>query len=361
MVAPLGPPPAEAAEAQQSQPVGYVIGNDGRLYDSSFRAPVISDVMAPPGAGLATFRESDGSLSAFAIGTQGGLVMTTPTYNRPGYTLALDGASGVAVPGAPLSAVSDRGSAYVFFVGRSGALFRAAYRQPARPSGGPQPISASGIAPSGGIVAAVTSPTSAPGVVFVGSNGALYSTWSTSSGAWTTVQKSPANVAQPGGGVAAVPTGSRVQVFFTGRDGSLWSASISAGPLPDPWVPVVFSQAGLVPSGASLAAARLSDDALAVLFAGTDGAIRVVANLNGQWQGPSAVTPAGVARPGIPLAVGVAGGELSSDWCGNDVLWWWRWRWPGPPPPLPWYGEISQIRVSTPGLVRDGFNVSLTL
>ncbi|MEU8260425.1 hypothetical protein AB0C02_07370 [Micromonospora sp. NPDC048999] len=348
---------------QLSQRVGFVIGNDGRLYESSFGAPVISEVMAPPGAGLATFRENDGSVSAFAIGTQGGLVMTTPTYNRPGYTLALDGASGVAAPGAPLSAVTDRGSAYVFFVGRSGALFRAAYRQPARPSGGPQPISASGIAPSGGIVAAVTSPTSAPGVVFVGSNGALYSIWSTSSGAWTTVQKSPPNVAQPGGGVAAVSTGSRVQVFFTGREGDLWTAPISAGPLPDPWAPNVISQNGLVPFGASLAAAQLSDDSLAVLFAGNDGAIQVSANISGQWRGPSAVTPAGVARPGTPLSVGVAGGELYSDWCGNDVWWWfhWRWPWPGPPPPPPWYGEISPIQVRTPGLIREGFNVSLTL
>jgi len=365
VIAPLGSPAAGAAQDPLSQPVGFVIGGDGRLYASSLGepAPVSSAVMAPPGAGLATFIEKDGRVSAFAIGTQGGLVMTAPAYTHPGYTIALDGPSGLAPPGAPMSGVSVQGWAHIFFVGRSGTVYRATYRQPASPGGpGPQPWSKAGIAPPGAIIAAAVSPTSAPGAVFVGSNGGLYSIWQTNSDASETILNSPLDVAQPGGGVAALATTAGVQTFFTGRDGRLWTARIAAGPLPDPWAPKAITAAGVVPSGAPLTAAQLPNGALAVFFAGTDGAIRVAAtDLTGSWLEPFAVTPTGTARPGAPLSLLVAGDHLYSGWCGNEVWWWWRWRWPGGPFPQPWQGEFAPIRVPTPELIRDGFNISLSL
>ncbi|MFD2767132.1 hypothetical protein [Micromonospora eburnea] len=197
-------------------------------------------------------------------------------------------------------------------------------------------------------------------MVFVGGNGGLYSIWQTGSGTPAAVLNSPPDVAQPGGGVAALTTSAGVQTFFTGRDGRLWTAHISAGPLPDPWAPVAITAAGAVPSGASLAAVRLPNGALAVFFAGADGAIRAAAtDLTGSWLEPFAVGPTGVARPGGPVSLLAAGDYLYSGWCGNEIWWWWRWRWPGGPFPQPWQGELAPIRA--PGLIRDGFNVSLTL
>lgn len=365
VIASLGPPAAEAAEVPPGQPVGFAIGDDGRLYASSLGEPelISSAVMASPGAGLATFIEDDGRVSAFAIGTEGGLVLTAPTDTRPGYTVVLDGPSGLAPPGAPLSGVSAQGWEHIFFVGYSGALYRTVYHRPAEPEGpGPQPWSEDGIALPGAIITAAVSPTSAPGAVFVGSNGGLYSVWQTDSDASTTILNSPPDVAQPGGGVAALATTAGVQTFFTDLDGRLWTTHISTGPLPDPWAPVAITEAGVVPSGAPLTAMRLPNGALAVFFAGADGAIWVAAtDLAGSWLEPFAVTPTDAAVPGAPLSLLVDGDYLYSGWCGNEVWWWWRWQWPSGPFPQPWQSELSPVRVPTPGLIRDGFNVSLSL
>ncbi|WP_213455476.1 hypothetical protein [Rhizomonospora bruguierae] len=359
VVAPLGSP---AAHAALGPPIGFAIGSDARLYGSSLGPPVLVDsaAMAPPGAGLAAFMENDGRVSAYAIGLQGGLVMTAPTVNRPGNTIIQDGPSGLAPPGAPLSGVRAQGWDHIFFVGGSGTVYRASYRWPARPGPGPQPWGGAG-APRGGIVAAALLPTSAPVVVFVGNNGGLYSVWETGSGSSATILHSPPGTAQPGGGVALVSTTVGMQAFFTGLDGRLWTTHITGGPLPDPWAPVAVTAAGVVPSGASLTAAQLPNGALAVSFTGNDGAVRIATtDLTGSWLAPVTITPTGVTRAGSPVSLAVSGNDLYTGWCGNEIWWWWRWEWPKGPFPQPWIGELTPIRVPTPGLIREGFTISFS-
>ncbi|WP_229401828.1 hypothetical protein [Micromonospora okii] len=352
-------PSAHAAPAAAaSQLASFAVGRDGRLYAATPEGltPYGSTVVGPPGAGISAVRQEDGNLAVFTVGTRGELLATVTNSAGSGVTVYSYGA-GLAPPGARVSAVTDPvGSVHAFFVGSDGAIYGKSYTGAVLPGAGPQRISEPGLAPPGATVAAAWR-SSLPGVVFVGVDGGLNSVWRTSAGTWTTVPASPAGLAPPGGGVAAVSTAG-AQAYFAGLDGRLWQVGFAGGALPDPWTPVAISAVGVVPAGARLAAARPVGGPTSVFFAGADGAVRVVTNLTGSWV-ESATTPARIARPGGPLSVVALGDYLYTSWCGNGLWWWlfWWWRRPPPPPP-PWYGETLSFRQIYP--VDYGAEVAVT-
>ncbi|WP_431905772.1 hypothetical protein [Micromonospora carbonacea] len=360
-LAPAVSPPARAAQqAAASQLVGFAVGQDGRLYraTSAGVAPFGSAVVAPPGAAVSAVRQSDGNVAVFVVGTQGGLVAAVTNSASSGVTVYRDGATGIAPPGARLNAVTDpAGVVHVFFVGHDGAVYGTSYSGAVRPGSGPKRVSATGVAPPGATVAGAWQ-SAQPGVVVVDVAGGLTSVWRTTAGTWTTVPAGPAGVAAAGGGVAAVSTAG-VQAYYAGLDGKLWQVRFASGPVPVPWAPTAVSGAGVVPAGARLAAARFVNGPSSVFFAGADGAVRVVTDQTGSWV-ESPTTPAGVARPGSPLALVAVDDFVYSAWCGNDLWWWLRWWWRlPPPPPPPWYGDTFTLPVANP--IQYATEVAVTL
>ncbi|WP_329100601.1 hypothetical protein OG792_18720 [Micromonospora sp. NBC_01699] len=366
-IAPIGAPPARAAQVAASQLLGFTIGADGRLYSASpggssgGSGPVSGTVIAPPGAAVSAARQPDGNVATFVIGNQGGLVAGSTSSAGSGFRIFLDGSAGLAPPGGQVSSISTQDSVHVFFVGYDGAIYSTSYLQRVQPGAGPRRVSAVGIAPPGAVVAA-TRQSYLPGAVFVGVDGAVHSVWRGGTGAWSTFPVSPAGVAPPGGGVATASTTSP-HAFFTGQDGRLWRVGLSAVPHPEPWEPVAISGVGAAPAGARLAAAQFTDGRLAVFFAAADGAIRVATNLAGGWTEPAVASQPGIARPGGAISLTVVDDYVYVAWCGNNIWWWffWWWRRPIPPPPgpPPWYGEVFSFPTTNP--VRAGFNVSTTL
>ena len=79
--APIGTSPAYA----DSQVEAYTIGTGYGLYKSTGNAPALvhGEHVAPPGAGIATIRSGSGSVTAFAIGVNGGLVMSRTLRSAP--------------------------------------------------------------------------------------------------------------------------------------------------------------------------------------------------------------------------------------------------------------------------------------
>ncbi|MEH1016654.1 hypothetical protein V6U90_26580 [Micromonospora sp. CPCC 206060] len=359
-VAPADASPAHAVQATASQVVGFTVGMDGRVYAASFTglSPFTSTAIAPPGAGVSAVRQSDGNVAVFTIGNNGGLFSLVTSSAGSGTRISQVGPSGLANPGGRVNAVSaPDGSIHVAFPGKDGAVYGASYTSTMQLTSGVQRASATGVAPSSAVAAAWVS--GVPGAVFVGSDGALHSVWRTGTGTWTTIPASAPGLASPGAGVTAVVKGGTA-AYVGGLDGRLWQVSVTtSGGVPDPWDPVAISGTGVVPVGARLAVARFDYGSTNVVFAGADGAIRVVTNQTGSWV-TSVTTTAGIAQPGAPVATLTYGDYLYSDWCGNDLWWWFWWKRPlPPPPPPPWYGETLSFRTTIP--VRQGYEVSMTL
>ncbi|KXK59750.1 hypothetical protein AWW66_22475 [Micromonospora rosaria] len=324
--APVGTPPAYA----DNQVDTFTVSVNYGLYKSSGGTPVLvhSERFAPPGAGIATIESVPGNVTAFAIGLDGGLVLSRTVPLGAGPALTRDGPPGLAPPGAPITAAGLD----VFFVGRNGAVFHRSYRSGAPV--GPRQVTVAGLAPPGAVVATIPGITS--GVAFVGTDGALRVVRPTSTGTWTATPASPPNVATPGGGLTAV---SATAGFVTGLDGRIWQVRLTGGPLPDPWATVPVAGVGAAPAGAHLTAAQFAGGPTIVMFAGHDGAVRATSNVTGTWHEPTAATAAGVAVAGKPIATTIHGDHLHGDWCGNSLAWQIRIPKPipqGGPYPEPW-------------------------
>ncbi|MBO4205653.1 hypothetical protein [Micromonospora echinofusca] len=360
-VAPAGAAPAHDVQATASQLLGFTVGMDGRVYAASPTglSPFTSYAIAPPGAGVSAVRQSDGNAAVFTIGTNGGLFTVLTSSATSGTRIVQVGPSGLASPGGRVNAVTGLdGSIHVAFPGRDGAVYAVSFSSTMSQTSSVQRASATGVAPSNAVVAAAWV-SGVPGAVFVGSDGALHSVWRTGTGTWTTVPASAPGLASPGAGVAAIVKGGTA-AYVSGLDGRLWQVGVTAsGGVPDPWDPVAVTGTGVVPVGARLAATRFDNGPTNVLFAGADGAIRIVTNQTGSWV-TSVASGAGVAQPGGPVAALAYGDYLYSDWCGNDLWWWFWWKRPlPPPPPPPWYGETDSFPTTIP--VRSGYEVAVAL
>ncbi|MEU6074933.1 hypothetical protein [Micromonospora sp. NPDC047074] len=346
--APIATPPAYA----DSQVEAYTIGTGYGLYKSTGGAPALvhGEQVAPPGAGVATIRSESGSITAFAIGVNGGLVLSRTVPLGAGPAVTIDGPAGLAPPGAPIAAAGLD----VFFVGRNGAVFNRSYLSGAPTA--PRQVTVAGIAPPGAVVAAI--PGTTPGAAFVGTDGALRVVRPNSTGAWTTAPASPPNFATPGGGLAAL---SALAGFVAGLDGRIWQVRLTGGPLPDPWQPVPVAGTGAAPVGAHLAAVQFAGGPTVVMFAGHDGAVRATSNVAGTWHEPTAATASGVATPGKPIAATIHGDHLDGDWCGNGQAWQLRIPKPIPPSgphPEPWNAVVSSFQAPN---IQPGGHVSNVL
>lgn len=347
-------PPVQAAGILATQDVAYVVGGDGRLYHvtpSGTPVLVTTQVAAPPGAGVATVRLGNGSVTAVAIGYDGGLVSITPGGGSVGGGVVPIGTRGLAAPGSPVSAVynSASGAIEAFFAGGDGAVYNAVF-QASFPSGGSlRTVANPGTAPLGGVVAAQRQTDGTIGVVFTGASGALYTARSNPAGGWITTAVTSPNIAKPGGGVAVAGW----DVFFTGQDGRVYRT----GPLPDPWRLTTLAPAGSAPAGARLTAAAPSAGPVYVFYAAANGAINLLTNQTGTWQGPYAATAAGTATPGGPVSGLADATHVLVGWCGNEPR---RIVIPRPlpiPPPPGW--QLPVITGSLP--TQPGFDVSVAL
>lgn len=373
---PVTPAPAAGAVGTAALSLsGFVVASDWRLYrapaPTSGSAPAPpslistgSGVVAPPGAGIGTVRQSNGTLALFLIGTQGGLVAATTSTAGSGLTFFNVGPTGLAVPGSKVSAITAPDGVHVFFPGHDGSIYAVSFGPRVGPQPVPWQVSSPGLASASTTVAAAWDPSGVPGVFFVGVDGGLYSVWRDGNN-WTTYPVSPPDVAPPGGGVAVLFGQDPARAFFAGNDGTLWQVAHRPGPVP--YEPQAVSAPGAVPPGAQLTATHFGPRPepwhAAVFFAAANGAITVAAQLESEWLPPAATTTAGVTQPGAPVSVAATPDDpfLYVAWCGNDSQWsWLRLRKPGPPPPQPsWSGERFTIRPVAPLWARS--NVSAVI
>jgi hypothetical protein len=196
----------------------------------------------------------------------------------------------------------------VFFIDRNGAL-NVSWVDGGGNWQGPVGISPAGIAPPVSSVAASAQfgLGDQTDVFFIDHNGALNVSWVDGGGNWQgPVGISAGGVAPPGGCVAASAQfglDGQTDVFFIDQRGALNVAwVVNAGR----WNgPVGISPPGLAPPGGCVAASAQFglDGQTDVFVIDNNGALNVSWVVNaGQWNGPAAISPPGVAPAGSSVA-----------------------------------------------------------
>jgi len=141
----------------------------------------------------------------------------------------------------------------------------------------PVAISAEGIAPAGAGMALVKQTEQVVAGLFAGSNGAVHVTWLdlTDGQGWhAPVAISAEGIAPPGAGMALVKQTEQVVAgLFVGSNGAVHVTWISDA---QGWhAPVAISAEGIAPPGAGMALVKQTEQVVAGLFAGSNGAVHV--------------------------------------------------------------------------------------
>lgn len=286
--------------------------HDGRTFiffgdvppDNSDLVAFIEDVPFPPGAHLASARQSDHQLDAFFIGQDGALyvswVIDGGTWRGP----VRISPKALAPPGAWVAAATQAALQLdVFFIGRDGALY-VAWVVGGGIWQGPLRISGRGIAPPGGSVAAAKQLDDQLDVLYIGNDQKLNVHWVSGGGDWQgPVALSPSPIAPPGACLAPIKQlSNQLSVLFIGNDQKLNVHWVIGG---GTWQgPVALSPSPVAPAGANLAAIKQLPDQSSVLFIGNDQKLNVHWVVGGgTWQGPVALSPSPVAPPGSGVAL----------------------------------------------------------
>ena len=200
-------------------------------------------------------------------------------------------------------------------------------------------ITDSNIVPRVAAVAAVSRRPNHLDVFWADNGGAVGTNWwdgNLPNGGWhqhAAFRISDANVAPPGAAVAAVARyRDQLDVFWVGNDGGIWSNWWSAGFNNGRWnTPFRISGANVAPPGGSVAAVARFPDQLDVFWANNDGAIwtnwwNVYAN-NREWNAAFRVSSPGVVSPGAPVAVAARHSDhLDVFWADRSgaiqTIWW---------------------------------------
>ena len=320
---------------------------NGGLWNSPFR---ITDtkVVPPTGAVSAVSRRPD-ILDVFwideggAVGSQwwSGEIKNGGWNEHPAFRIT---APQVAPPGGGISAVARYPDHLDVFWADNGGAIGTTWWDPSLANGewsrhSPFRISGLNVLPPGGGVAAVSRFPDHLDVFWIDNAGAVGTNWwdgKAPGGSWDqhgAFRISDANVARPGGGVAAVARHEdQLDVFWVGNDGAIRSNWWNGGLSGAKWnVPFRISDPASAPPGGSVAAAARFPDHLDVFWAGEDGAIwsnwwDARAN-NGQWNKPFRITGAGEAPPGAPVAAGAPHADhLDVFWADHNgtiqTVWW---------------------------------------
>jgi hypothetical protein len=253
---------------------------------------------------------------------------------------------GLAPPGAHLAVSRQFGTPNqtdVFVVDNTGTI-KVVWVDGAGTWQGPLAISPSGLAPSGaGLTASNQFGTPNQTDVFVADKaGTLRVLWAQNGGTWRgPLAISPGGLAPPGAGLAVsnqFGTPNQTDVFVADKTGTLrvlWVAGFDGAP----WHgPLAISPGGVAPAGAPLSTSNQfglpnQTDVFVVDKAGTRRSVWV--DGAGTWQGPLAISPAGLDSPGAPLTssnqFGIPnqtdvwavdkGGNLKVVWVQNAGVW----------------------------------------
>jgi hypothetical protein len=179
------------------------------------------------------------------------------------------------------------------------------------------PLTGPGAAPPGAPVAMAAQPPNAQlDVFFVGPNGRVQVMWVAGHDRWNgPAPLHDVAVAPAGAELIAVhqPPNDQLDVLVVGNDGAvtaLWEVDEHT------WsVPLPLTAARFAPPGGCLAAAQQpANDQLDVFVVGNDGALQVLwVQGEGNWQGPVALGPAGLAAPGAFLDAHTLGQQARLD------------------------------------------------
>lgn len=160
-------------------------------------------------------------------------------------------------------------------------------------------------------------------VFFIDENQRLCVSWVMGGGIWQgPVRISPTGIAPKGACLATAHQidDNQLDVFFIGEDGGLYVSWVIGGGV---WQgPVRISPTGIAPSGACIATAhQVDNNQLDIFFIGEDEGLYVSWAIGGGiWQGPMAISPAGIApkKAGIATAHQVDDHQLDVFFIGKD-------------------------------------------
>ena len=264
-----------------------------------------NDVPVDAGGHLAAATQADRQIDLFVFDKRPELFAALGPTQWRGW-LALS-AVGAAPAGAPLAAIHQppNDQLTLLYVGNGGRLV-VSWVAGTQPWQGAIPIGTDRFAPPGAHVGvAVQPPNPQLTALVIGDDEAVHVSWEVDNGRWSVpVPISQPKTAPAGAPVVVVhqPPNDQLDALVVGNDGSillLWEADNGAWQGPAPIAPP-----GFAPSGGHLAAARQPpNDQLDVFVVGNDGAVAVCWEVdNGPWKGPAAITPAGFAPAGAPVA-----------------------------------------------------------
>jgi microsomal dipeptidase-like Zn-dependent dipeptidase len=317
------------------------VGTDGNLYTrtqtgGTFGAPVALTTgttdpgFAPINAVVAVGQQTSTQNDAFVVGNDGAVYRTTqsgtgawqaPTALTPG---------SFAAPGAPLATANQGGQLGVFVVGNNGAV-DVIWWNPTLGWLGPVAITPSGYAPSGAWLATGTRSSGELDVFSIGTDGSLkYMAFNL--GVWSgPYVLSVTGFAPPGAPVAAAKdVHGYLNAFVIGNDGALYT-KWDATPL---WSgPTAITATGFAPPNGRISAVQFSSSsspALDVFVVDDTGALDMLTNAGTSWQGPTALTAPGAARPGAATSAAVQGSQLdliavtvagTEEWTSSGTGW----------------------------------------
>ncbi len=251
--------------------------------------------------------------------------------------------AGSAEPGAIAAVARLPEHLDVFWIGRDGSVWSNWWDQNANNGqwNQPFPIAPAGNAEPGSIAVVARLPEHLD-VFWVGPDGSVWSNWwnqKANNGQWNQPFRiSTAGSAEPGAIAAVARLPEHLDVFWIGRDGSVWTnwwdQTISTEPtvaipgLPQWNLPYQVAPGGNAEPGAITAVARLPEH-LDVFWVGRDGSVWAnwwdqTAN-NGQWNQPFTIAQAGNAEPGTIAAVSRLPEHLDVYWLGPDGAVWTNW------------------------------------
>jgi hypothetical protein len=301
--APIGTPTKFSVPATDGNNV--FVGTSGHVLGfSAPQTPIATPVVSSPEFGVPN------QTDVFSVAPDGAVqvrwVQGAGTWNGP---VAIS-PPGLAPPGAKLAVSQQFGipnQTDVFVVGNNGAT-QVLWIQAGGSWHGPMALSPAGVAPPGaGLAASAQFGISNQTDLFVvGSNGATRVLWVQGAGSWNgPIAISPSGLAPPGARLIASPqygVSNQTDVFVVGSNGAIqvhWVQGAGS------WNgPLALSAAGVAPPGAGLAASAQFGvpNQTDVFVVGSNGATQVLWIQGGHWNGPLGISPAGLAPAGAGLA-----------------------------------------------------------
>jgi hypothetical protein len=279
----------------------------------------------PADSPLVAIKQNANQVTVFACGLDGAVWATWESNdgpwhnNRNGLIPAQITPPSLVAAGAPLAAAQQGGTQWdVFFTNHEDGSVWVTWEsgdgfwtdgQAGRP--GPAQIVPPGYAPANANLAAALENDDQLDLFFAGKNGAILVTQVVAFGGWSTpVSITPPNLFPEGTALIAIQQNdTQLNVFAVDNLGTIMTTWKTPG---TPWQnpPMPVSPAGFTTQNAHLAAAKQSPTQLDVFVVGLDGAVHATFEQDdGPWtdgfrgRNPVAITPAGWAPVGSPLAV----------------------------------------------------------